>query len=583
MCETLDRRIYTCYSPLVYIRTAIRHNKNGTTARYVQLAHNVWDPKARRSAPHIAYSFGREEEVDKEALRRLVHSINRFLGPEAALVAEAEGRVGLRFLTSKPLGGAWVLDQMWKRLGIGQAVEGLLKEHEYRTPVERALFALVANRALAPRSKLGVEEWVAEDVVIPGLKEVEVQQLYRAMDFLVEHQGEVQWQVFTAVANLLNLEVDLLFLDTTSTYFEVEEEDGEGDGEAGLRRRGYSRDHRPDLPQAVVGLAVTREGIPVRCWVWPGNTADTSVVAQVKKDLVGWKLGRVVTVVDRGFVSEENLKELQKAGGHYIAGERLRSGKAGVEAALERPGRYQVVKEGVEVKEVIVGDGEARQRYILVRNPKRARRDQAQRQELLQRLEQELKGLGELKGPAYSKGCCALLTHPAYGRYLKQDRQGRPSIDRSKIAEESRLDGKYLLRTSDDTLTAADVALGYKQLAEVERAFRSLKHDLDLRPMYHRLEERIKSHVLLCWLALLLVRVAENRTGETWGKMRAALERMHLGEYRGPDGVVLRRTETRPQQQGILKALDVAEPPYFHLIETAPFQGTAAAATPSAS
>jgi transposase len=559
----------------MYIRTATRHNKNGTVARYVQLAHNVWDPKAKRSGPRIIYSFGREEEVDKEALRRLVRSINHFLGPEEALRAEAEGKnkAGLRFIGSQSLGGAWVLDRLWEKLGIGQALARLLRERRYRTPVERSLFALVANRALSPSSKLEVEEWVAEEVVIPGLEEVPVQQLYRAMDFLLEHQEEVQWQVFTAVADLLNLEVDILFFDTTSVYFEVEDEDeGEEGSDGGLRRRGHSRDHRPDLPQALIGLAVTREGIPVRCWVWPGNTADMAVVPEVKKDLVGWKLGRVITVVDRGFVSEDNLRELQRSGGHYIAGERLRSGKAGVEAALERPGRYQKVREGVEVKEIVVGEGEARQRYVRVRNPKRMERDRAQRQELLERLQEALKGLGELKGAVHSRACCALLSHPTYGRYLKLDRHGQPHIDRRKVAEEARLDGKYLLRTSDDTLSAADVALGYKQLAEVEQAFRCLKHELELRPMYHRLEERIRAHVLLCWLALLLMRVAENRTEETWRKMRPKLERMHLGEYRGPDGRVLRRTETTHYQQGLFKALGIPEPPHFHLIEVSAAQ-----------
>ncbi|MDP3062796.1 MAG: transposase, partial [Chloroflexota bacterium] len=140
-------------------------------------------------------------------------------------------------------------------------------------------------------------------------------------------------------------------------------------------------------------------------------------------------------------------------------------------------------------------------------------------------------------------------------------------LDRGKLREEARLDGKYLLRTSDDTLSAADVALGYKQLAEVERAFRCLKHDLDLRPMYHRLEERIRSHVLLCWLALLLVRVAENRTGQTWGRLRLHLERIQLGEFSGPAGRVLRCSEPTPQQKTVFKALGVPEPPHLHLVE----------------
>jgi hypothetical protein len=317
----------------MYIRTIQRKNKDGSVVRYIQLAHNQWDPQAGCAKAKVLFNFGREEEVDGEALKRLVKSINRFLGPEEILRHET-GRTAtlLKFITSRPLGGAWLLDRLWEELGIKGVLEALLKKRQYKTPVERALFAMAANRALDPLSKRGVEEWVKEDVVISGVEEIPLQQLYRAMDFLLENEAELQKQVYSSVANLLNLEVDILYFDTTSTYFETEDEDEDG----GLRRRGYSKDHRPDLPQAVIGLAVTRDGIPVRCWVWPGNTADISVVEQVKKDLVGWKLGRVITVLDRGFNSEDNLRYLRRAGGHYIAGEKLRSGKAKTAEALKR-------------------------------------------------------------------------------------------------------------------------------------------------------------------------------------------------------------------------------------------------------
>jgi transposase len=550
----------------MHIRTTIRHNKNGSETRYVQLVQNVWDADNKRAVPHIVYNFGREDKLDKEDLRRLARNIGRFLG-ETPYAVETNSP-DLRYMGSKALGGAWVLDRLWEQLGIKQALVQLLKEHHYQSPLERALFALVTNRALCPSSKLAVEEWVAEEVAIPGLAQVAVQQLYRAMDFLLEHQEELQWQVYTAVADLLNLEVDILYFDTTSTYFEIEDEDEEDPAGPGLRRRGYSRDHRPDLPQAVVGMAVTKSGIPVRCWVWPGNTADMSVVAQVKKDLIGWKLGRVITVVDRGFVSEENLKELQKAGGHYIAGEKLRNGKVGTEAALGRAGRYQWVKEGVEVKEIVVGEGEARQRYVVVRNHKRAERDRAVRADLLARLEGELKQIKVLKGQLHTRACCALLANPAYSRYLKTNKRGQPRIDRRKVREEAKLDGRYLIRTSDDTLSAEEVALGYKQLTEVESAFRSLKHELDLRPIYHRLEERIRSHVLLCWLALLLIRVAENRTGETWNRLRRQLDRMRLGEFSGSAGRVWQRSEPTAYHQTVFKGMAIPLPPQVYLAET---------------
>jgi len=537
----------------MYIRTIQRKNKDGSVVRYIQLAHNQWDPQAGCAKAKVLFNFGREEEVDREALKRLVKSINRFLGPEEILRHEA-GRTAtlLKFITSRPLGGAWLLDRLWEELGIKGVLEALLKKRQYKTPVERALFAMAANRALDPMSKRGVEEWVKEDVVISGVEEIPLQQLYRAMDFLLENEAELQKQVYSSVANLLNLEVDILYFDTTSTYFETEDEDEDG----GLRRRGYSKDHRPDLPQAVIGLAVTRDGIPVRCWVWPGNTADISVVEQVKKDLVGWKLGRVITVLDRGFNSKDNLRYLRRAGGHYIAGEKLRSGKAKTSEALKRAGRYQTVRDNLEVKEIVVGNGEARERYILVRNPEEAARDKARREKIIKELEEQLPHM-----KSHVKAVCELMAQPVYGRYLKLDSRSLPKIDRAKIREEEKLDGKYLLRTSDDTLSAEDVALGYKQLLLVEDAFRTLKSRLDLRPVYHRLEDRIRAHVLLCWLALLMIRIAENRTGQTWSSLRATLQRMHLGEFSGTAGQVRQRTDTTPAQEQIFKALAVKEPP----------------------
>jgi hypothetical protein len=549
----------------MYVRTTKRHNRDGSTVRYLQLAHNYRDPHTGQVTARIIHNFGREDELDREAIGRLVRSLSRLLPAEDALAAQVAARdAGLTFLGSRTYGAAWALAELWRELGIGEAIDRALAGRAFRSPVERALFALVANRCLAPASKLAVERWVAEEVALPGVEELPVQQLYRAMDALLEVGAAIQEQVFFRVANLLNLEVDLLFFDTTSTYFEIEDEDQPEDdpagGGQGLRKRGHSKDHRPDLPQAVIGLAVTREGLPVRCWVWPGNTADMSVVEEVRADLRAWQLGRVVSVVDRGFVSEANLIELQRGGGHYIAGERLRSGKGSVDEALSRPGRYKTVRDNLEVKEVIVGEGERRVRYVLVRNPQAAERDAAKREDILDSLKAELAHLKE-RPQGHGKAACALFSHSAYRRYLKQDAQGRPVIDQAAVKAEAKLDGKYLLRCSDDTLSAEDVALGYRQLQAVEQAFRTLKQQLDLRPIYHRLEERIRAHVLLCWLGLVLVRVAENRTGETWRRIEHCLGRMHLGRFAGQQGEAELRTATTPPQKRLFELLGVKEPP----------------------
>lgn len=545
----------------MYIRTTSRKNKDGSKVSYLQLAHNERHPQTGQSQAKVLFNFGRADEVNIEKLRGLAQSIARLLG-EQPIANTAPTPKPLELVSSKPMGGAWLLDALWSKLQIGQALTRHLTDRRFAAPVERTLFAMVANRALDPSSKLAVEDWVQHDVVIPGLAAFDVQQGYRAMDFLLESDEVLQREVFYAVADLLNLEVDLLFFDTTSTYFETE------DTEDAFRQRGYSKDHRPDLPQVVIGFAVTREGIPIRCWVWPGNTADMSVVPEIKKDLIGWKVGRVISVADRGFSSDANLRVFQQSGGHYIIGEKMSSGKPSVEAALSHPGRFKTVRDNMEVKDITIGDGEARKRYVLVRNPEEARRDAAQREQHVETLQQELERLKTLSGEAHTKAHCRLHTHVTYKRYLKMDKRGNLRIDKDAVKAMERLDGKYLIQTSDDTLTAEDVALGYKQLLKVEAAFRTLKQSLALRPVYHRKEERIRSHVILCWLALMLIRIVENQTGRTWREVRDLFHRLHLVEARSSDGTVLQRTELTDEHRSILSALDLPEPQQIWGIST---------------
>ena len=546
------------------MRTISRKNKDGSTTTYVQLAHNVWDPQAGHAKANVLYTFGRADSLDLESIRRLVKSLCRFLSPEDALQAQASlGRESpaLRFLRSLPLGGAFVLRALWERLGLQRVLVQSLRAREFQSPVEWAIFAMVANRALAPDSKRGVEEWVRQDVALGNPEPIGLQHLYRAMDFLLEQREQVQKEVFFATADLLNLEVDLLFFDTTGTYVERDEED-----EKGLRRYGYSRDNRPDLPQVVIGLAVTKEGIPVRCWVLPGNTQDVTTVEKVKKDLSGWKLSRCVWVMDRGMNSEQNRAILQQAGGHYILGEKLRDHQEVHEEALRYRGPFHKVRENLKVREILVGQGERRRRFVLVHNPEQAKKDRVKREQVLQKIE---KTLLALRGPQkdYQKAVRKLLSHGKMGPYLRQLKSGRLKIDRTAVRAEQYLDGKYLLSTSDDSLSAEDVALGYKQLLEVERAFRTLKTTLDLRPLYHRKDERIEAHVFLCFLALLLVRIAERQTRQTWDQIRAVLERIHLGEFESKDGRILQRTELTTDQVKLLKFLNISSPAKIHRVE----------------
>jgi transposase len=546
----------------MYIRRTYRKLASGKKAAYLQLANKVRDPQTGKPRDEILYHLGPEEQIDRDQIRRLISSLSRFLEPEARAAAEAVGVVGAgsAITVEKALtfGGSYVLGELWKRLEIDRTLQSLLQERSFSIEVERLLFALVANRALAPRSKLGLERWVGRKALIEGLEEVQVHTLYRAMDFLVEHAEELQRAVFFSVASLLNLEVDLLFFDTTSTYFEIDEEDDEG-----IRRYGHSKDHRKDLPQVVIGLAVTRGGIPVRCWVWPGNKADASTVDEVQKDLAGWRLNRVVWVLDRGFTGEEQRIALQRGGGHVLIGEKVRNSAQELHPALRRPGRFQTVRDNLEVKEVKVRNGSDERRYVVVRNPDEAKRDQRVRRRMLERLEEELERLNrtrDRRNGKHSKVVCEVVRKPGWSRFIRELKDGRFKINRAAVREDEKLDGKYVILSTDPSLSAEDVALGYKQLAEVERAFRTLKSTLDMRPLLHRLEERIHSHVLLCWLALLLVRVAESDSGMTWASMREELDEVMVTKLRSKDGRLEIVTDLTESQRNILRKLDIRPP-----------------------
>jgi hypothetical protein len=546
--------------------------------RYLQLAHNTWDPAAKRSRVQVLYNFGREDANNRAALQRLVASVSRFLDPDQTLAATAGE--GLEFIESRPLGGTWALEGLWHQLGIDHTMGRLLAGRRLDPSAERVLFGLVCNRALAPSSKLAAAGWISDEVAIPGLEHTSDDACYRAMDWLLEIQAALEREVFGQVANLLNLEVDLLFFDTTSTYFQLDEPDapiardqrghalpetsnpatGAGDGAkpAGFRTYGKSKDHRDDLPQIVIGMAVTRTGIPVRVWCWPGNSSDQALIRQVKDDLRDWTLARVIWVADRGFASADNRRFLRRGDDHYILGERLRSGSAEATAALSRQGRYQVVADNLRVKEVRIADAD---RFVVCYNPEQADRDAAVRQRLLAQLAETIAGSDQLSATKRAELRGVISTKPGLHRFLRVTPGGLLRIDQRAIKAEHGLDGKYLLRSSDPRLSAEDIALGYKQLLQVERGWRDMKQVIDLRPVYHRKEERIRAHVLLCWLALLLTRTIETTCGDTWPGLRRELQRIKLGTFTGPAGTFRQRTELTATQRAILAKLQLDEPP----------------------
>jgi hypothetical protein len=396
----------------VYLRETRRTNKDGSVVSYLQLAHNERHPVTGSPVAKVIHNFGRADKVDRQALARLVSSISRFLEPGEAVAAVEGSEVDI--IDSRRFGGTYVLDELWHRLGIARALMDAAGGRRLSGEVaERVLFALVAQRCLEPASKLACVSWVLERVAISACPPFDDQAAYAAMDFLLDALGEIAAEVFSSVAHLLNLDLDIVFVDTTSTYWETETADelaelaeDPGDDEvtspteAGTRAFGHSKDHRADLPQVVIAMAVTRDGVPVRCWTFPGDTADTAIIRTVKDDLGGWGLRRLVWVADRGFASAANRAYLTRGGGHYIHAEKLRHTNTEAAAALARPGRYRTVADNLRVKEVAVApggdgdgdDGARTQRFVICHNPEQAERDQQVRTNLVAHLTQLIAG-----------------------------------------------------------------------------------------------------------------------------------------------------------------------------------------------
>ena len=561
----------------MYLRETRRVNKDGTVVSYLQLAHNERHPRTGSPVAKVIHNFGRSDKVDRQALARLVASISRFLDPEQAVAAAG---AEVEVIDSRRLGGAWVLGRLWERLEIGTAIRKAAAGRRLDgETTERVIFALVAQRALEPASKLAATRWVAERVAVEGCAGFSEDAACAAMDFLLDALGGIASRIFSSVAHLLNLDLDIVFVDTTSTYWEcgvADElaelaEEGADDEvsvpeENAARVLGHSQDHRDDLPQVVIGMAVTRDGIPVRCWAFPGSTSDQEIIRRIKDDLDGWNLRRLIWVADRGFASAANRAYLTRGGGHYIHAEKLRHANSQAAAALARQGRYHTVAGNLRVKEVWVPpkeNGVRAERFVICHNPEAAERDAAVRERLVRHLDGLIDGSDAWTPARRSELTGSLRDKPGLRRFLRRTKTGLLRIDHTAIAREAHLDGKWLLRTSDQTLTPDDLAAADKQLIAVERGWKDMKGALALRPVFHHREDRIRAHIQLCWLALLLIRVAENAASDTWRNLRHELDRMHLVTLTAADGRVAQRPATTPGQQAILHALGLQEPPKF--------------------
>jgi Transposase DDE domain len=555
------------------LRETHQKRADGSVVTQLQLAESVWNPHKQRSAVRMVSKGGRAEAPQTaERLRKLARSILKKCAPHEIVAQDPQWRL----LDTWPFGAFSVLEAIWKRLGIPEGIAAQRASRKIAFAIERALFAMVAHRACAPCSTLsGYEPWWREDVRIDGTDALALHHLSRAMDVLEAHQEAIEHALYCRLADFLTLDGELIFYATTSLHFDIDAGDqghGEDDRVAGSpaagsktskapRKRGLSKNGRWDAPQSVIGLAVTRDGLPGRPGVFPGTTVDVNTVAQVKDDLRGWHLSRCVFVGDAGMVSQDNRKKLRASGGKYIVCRPRRRGDEVTNAVLQRPGRSQTVSDNLRVKAGVVGAGERRRRSVVWHNPDEETRQRAQRQQVLRARAAELASLHEGRGESHSKRGCQRRARRRYGRYLRLTKGGRRRIAATKRRAEEPLDGQFVVQSNDDSLTPADVALGDKPLQRVEEAGRTRKSGRRLRPVSHWAVHRMHAHVALRVLALLLERLIAQACGDTWRHIRADLNQIKLAPLLSPHGEVWQGTEPSPEAAKHLKCLESKHPP----------------------
>jgi transposase len=553
----------------MYLRTTRRKNKDGSVVEYYQLAHNVRHAETGQPVAEIIHSFGRADELDRDDLVRLCKSIARVCGVEVhdplALPQETskcEGASGLpeelKLIQTLGLGVPLVAEALWERLGIGPSLRKVSQEACCGLHYEKALLAMTTNRLCEPESKLGVwDRWLSK-VYMPSCDGLKLHQMYEAMDLLQRHISKIEEAVFFHTANLMDMVVDLIFYDTTTASFCIDEADEDVEGAAGLRKYGHAKNGTWS-PQIMVALAVTRHGLPVRSWVFPGNTSEFETIKKVRADLRGWKLGRALFVADSGVNSQENRDELARACGKYLLATRMGSVSEVKEEVLTKPGRFKVITENLHAKEVVVGDGELRRRYILCYNPREAERQRKHREQVVKELKQELEKHSD--HTATATWAIDLLASGRSKRYLTTDDKGRIRLDREAVRAAAKLDGKWVLQTNDDTITVDDAAAGYKGLLVIERCFRALKQTrIKMEPMYHWLPHRIEAHVKICVFALLIERVAELRCKEPWPQIKRTLDTLQATEFHTPKNQFFQCNEVSPSVLKVLKCLEISRP-----------------------
>jgi len=541
---------------------------------YLQIVENRWEKGG--SKQRVIATVGRLDQLQESGqLDGILQSGAKFA--ESVMVLAAHRQSKAPAIRTSRIGPALVFGRLWDELHIPQVIERLLAGRRFAIALERILFLTVLHRLFDSGSDRSCVLVWNKDYAIPGIGAVDLHHVYRAMAWLGERLPEDQQKGATPFAPRCTKDafeealfdrrrdlfshLDLVFFDTTSIYFE-------GEGGVELGQYGHSKDHRPDCKQMVVGAILDGEGRPLCCELWPGNVTDVKTLIPVVDRLQQrFRIRSICIVADRGMISQDTIAQLQadKRQVHFILGARLRNVKEIYENVLSRGGRYREVRgprekstdpSPLKVKEIHVAD----RRYVVCLNEEQAKKDRADREAIVESLREQLK-----------HGDKSLVGNKGYRKYLHA--QGpKFTIDEAKVKWEERFDGKWVLQTDLEKMTAEETALQYKQLWMVEEMFRTVKTLLETRPIFHKCDETIRGHVFCSFLALLLRKELQDRLeaqGDKleWAELLRDLEALQYTEVENQGKRFLLRSDLATTTAAVFRAAGVAIPMSIQKIE----------------
>jgi transposase len=513
-------------------------NKDGTTRTYLQLVESRRVDGMPRQI--VLMTLGRMDTDEGRERIRKITSILLNSSDEFRLLDPGKD---LHARDTKELGPLLIFRRLWQELGFDGIINDEMDKTGAEFEVASAIFNMVLNRLSHPCSKKQLELW-GEDV--SGVESYELHQYYRAMDYLISHKDAIELGVFSRMRDLFHQAVDIVLFDTTTLiYF------GDGDKGEELLANGFSKARRGDLKQVVVGILMSKEGIPLGHEVFKGNMNDVSCFEQIiGKVSEKFQLGKVIFVGDRGMISSQNLIYLKKNHYDYILGYRMRTiSKEARANVLSKADLRKLKNSKLQFKEVEHNGS----RLIVCYNEQRAEKDKEHRENLLEKLREKIRS-GKVKN---------LISNPFYRRFVSI-RADKPRLDEQKITQDELYDGIFVITTSTD-LSCVQVVERYKDLWQVEMAFRQLKSELEVGPVFHWKDRRIRAHIMICFLALILRTsfyklLKEQQQEISYDKVLWSLKSLRAVELKVQGEAVTIRTELKPMALLAFKALNMKAP-----------------------